>query len=219
MLRYLALSLIVLMPLPAQEVGTTNEFLTDYEIDVLRENQNPKERLAVYLKFAALRLELIDQLLASEEAGRGGNLHRNLEQYGLIIEAIDTVIDDALSRDLDMENALEGLVDSETAFLARLEKLEEAEPDDMWRYEFVLEDAMEMTRDSIELLAEDMSERKRAVVQEDDADQEQREATMSDARRKDVDGEHAKEAAKETAHKSKRPTLLKPGEKLREKKR
>ena len=219
MLCYLALSLIVLMPLTAQEVGTTNEFLTDYEIDVLRENQNPKERLAVYVKFAALRLELIDQLLASEEAGRGGQLHRNLEQYGLIIEAIDTVIDDALSRDLDMENALEGLVDSETAFLARLEKLEETETDDMWRYEFVLEDAMEMTRDSIELLAEDLGERKRAVIEEDHADQEQREATMSAARKKDVDSEHAKEAAKETAQKSKRPTLLKPGEKLGEKRR
>ena len=219
MLRYLALSLIVLMPLPAQEVGTTNEFLTDYEIDVLRENQKPKERLAIYLKFAALRLELIDQLLASEEAGRGGNLHRNLEQYGLIIEAIDTVIDDALSRDLDMENALEGLVDSETGFLARLEKLEEAETDDMWRYEFVLEDAIEMTRDSIELLAEDLGERKRAVVEEDHADLEQRETTMSAERKKDVDRENAKDAAKETAYKSKRPTLLKPGEKVGEKKR
>jgi hypothetical protein len=219
MLRYLALSLIVLIPLPAQEVGITNEFLTDYEIDVLRENQNPKERLAVYLKFAALRLELIDQLLASEEAGRGGKLHRNLEQYGLIIEAIDTVIDDALSRGLDMENALEGLVDGETAYLARLEKLQEAEPDDMWRYEFVLEDAVEMTRDSIELLAEDLGERKRAVIEEDHADQEQREATMSAERKKDVDREHAKEEAKETAHKSKRPTLLKPGEKLGERKR
>ncbi len=219
MLRYLALSLIVLMPIQAQDVGVTDEFLTDYEIDVLRENQKPKDRLAIYRKFAALRLELIDQLLASEEPGRGGKLHRNLEQYSLIIEAIDTVIDDALSRDLDMDDALEGLVDSETEFLARLEKLQKAELEDMWRYEFVLEDAIEMTRDSIELSAEDLGDRRRAILEADRADQEERKATMSAARRKDVDRDHAKEAAKETAVRSKRPTLLKPGEKLGDKKR
>ncbi len=219
MLRYLALSLIVLIPIQAQDVGATDEFLTDYEIDVLRENQKPKDRLASYRKFAALRLELIDQLLASEEPGRGGKLHRNLDQYSLIIEAIDTVIDDALSRDLDMDDALEGLVDSETEFLARLEKLQKAELEDMWRYEFVLEDAIEMTRDSIELSAEDLGDRRRAILEADRADQEERKATMSAARRKDVDRDHAKEAAKETAVRSKRPTLLKPGEKLGDKKR
>ncbi len=219
MLRYLALSLIVLIPIEAQDVGATDEFLTDYEIDVLRENQKPKDRLAIYRKFAALRLELIDQLLASEEPGRGGKLHRNLDQYSLIIEAIDTVIDDALSRDLDMDDALEGLVDSETEFLARLEKLQKAELEDMWRYEFVLEDAIEMTRDSIELSAEDLGDRRRAILEADRADQEERKATMSAARRKDVDRDHAKEAAKETAVRSKRPTLLKPGEKLGDKKR
>ncbi len=219
MLRYLALSLIVLIPIQAQDVGATDEFLTDYEIDVLRENQKPKDRLAIYRKFAALRLELIDQLLASEEPGRGGKLHRNLDQYSLIIEAIDTVIDDALSRDLDMDDALEGLVDSETEFLARLEKLQKAELEDMWRYEFVLEDAIEMTRDSIELSAEDLGDRRRAILEADRADQEERKATMSAARRKDVDRDHAKEAAKETAVRSKRPTLLKPGEKLGDKKR
>ena len=81
-------------PLGAQEIGGGKEFLTDYEIDVLRDNQKPKERIAAYLKFASLRLELVDQLSAVEEAGRGAKLHRNLEEYSRIIEAVDTVIDD-----------------------------------------------------------------------------------------------------------------------------
>ena len=205
-------------PLGAQEIGGGKEFLTDYEIDVLRDKQKPRERIAAYLKFASLRLELIDQLTAAEEAGRGAKLHRNLEEYGRIIEAVDTVIDDALARGLDMDKALEGLVAGEEAFLARLEKLQEAEPSDLWRYEFVLEDAIEMTRDSIELSAQDLGERTRGVLQEDRAEQQRREATMSASRKKDLDRDRAKQAEKESEYKSKRPTLLRPGEKLGERK-
>ena len=206
----------LLAPLGAQEIGVGKEFLTDYEIDVLRDNQKPKNRIAAYLKFASLRLELVDQLSAVEESGRGAKLHRNLEEYSRIIEAVDTVIDDALARNLDMDKALEGLIDNEEKFLARLEKLRQAAPDDLWRYEFVLEDAIEMTRDSIELSAQDLGDRKRVVLRQDRQEQQRREATMSASRKKDVDRERAKEAAKEDSYKSKRPTLLRPGEKLGE---
>ncbi len=213
-LHVLPLIALLLAPLGAQEIGGGKEFLTDYEIDVLRDNQKPKERIAAYLKFASLRLELIDQLLAVQEAGRGAKLHRNLEEYSRIIEAVDTVIDDALARNLDMDKAFEGLIDSEQKFLARLEKLQQAEPDDLWRYEFVLEDAIEMTRDSIELSAQDLGDRRRVVLQEDRQEQQRREATMSASRKKDVDRDRAKQTAKETEYKDKRPTLLRPGEKL-----
>ena len=213
-LRILLPIALLSAPLGAQEIGGGKEFLTDYEIDVLRDNQKPKERIAAYLKFASLRLELVDQLSAVKEAGRGAKLHRNLEEYSRIIEAVDTVIDDALARNLDLDKALEGLVDSEEEFLARLEKLQQAEADDLWRYEFVLEDAIEMTRDSIEISAHDLGDRKRVVLQEDRAEQQRREATMSASRKKDVDRDRAKQAAKETDYKDKRPTLLRPGEKL-----
>ena len=105
-------------------------------------------------------------------------------------------------------------MDSEEKFLARLEKLQQAEADDLWRYEFVLEDAIEMTRDSIEISAHDLGDRKRVVLQEDRAEQQRREATMSASRKKDVDRDRAKQAAKEADYKDKRPTLLRPGEKL-----
>ncbi len=216
MVRMCVLPLVpmLLAPLGAQEIGGGKEFLTDYEIDVLRDNQKPKERIAAYVKFASLRLELIDQLSAVEEAGRGAKLHRNLEEYSRIIEAVDTVIDDALARNLEMDKALDGLVGSEEKFLARLEKLRQAEPDDLWRYEFVLEDAIEMTRDSIEILAQDLGDRRRVVLQQDRAEQQRGEETMSASRKKDVDRDRAKQAAKEAEYKDKRPTLLRPGEKL-----
>ena len=88
----------------------------------------------------------------------------------------------------------------------------------MWRYEFVLEDAVEMTRDSIELTAEDLGDRKRKVLEEDHIEEERRDATMSVSRKKEVDRARAKQSATEAARKSKRPTLLKPGEKLGPKK-
>ena len=111
LIRTLALFSVFLASMSAQEFVGERDFLTDYEVDVLRKNQQPKDRIAAYIKFASLRIELIDQLLAAEEAGRGARIHLHLEEYSRIIEAIDTVIDDALSRDLDMEGAFEGLVD------------------------------------------------------------------------------------------------------------
>lgn len=218
-LRILALIPMLLAPLGAQEIGINKEFLTDYEIDLLRDRQKPKERIAAYLKFASLRLELVDQLLAVEEAGRGAKLHRNLEEYGRIVEAIDTVIDDALARNRNIDQALEGLSGSEEEFLARLEALQQAAPDDLWRYEFVLEDAIEMTRDSMELALQDLGDRKRVVLQQDRAAQQRQEGTMSAARKKDVDSARAEQAAQDTEQKSRRPTLLRPGEKIAEPRR
>ncbi|MCY4189366.1 MAG: hypothetical protein OXD30_12865, partial [Bryobacterales bacterium] len=88
----------MLAPTLGQEFSRAREFLTDYEIEVLRENQDLDKRISAYTKFAALRLELIEQEFAKQEAGRGAKVHRSLREYGAIIQAIDDVIDDALLR-------------------------------------------------------------------------------------------------------------------------
>lgn len=203
---------VLALPLAAQEYLGTKDFLTQHEVEVIREAQDPNERIPAYLHFATLRLELVDQLLGKEQAGRGAKIHDNLEEYGRIVEAIDMVVDDALLRDLDIAETMATLVTTEEGFLKRLESIEERSGDDLWRYEFVLEDALELTGDSIELSSADLGERKRDIIEGDEAEKAARERMMSDARRKEMEKEKSEQQQTEEKFESKRPSLLKEGE-------
>ena len=212
--RLILTILFMLVPTLGQEFSGTREFLTDYEIEVLRENQELDKRIKAYTKFASLRLELIEQNLAKEEAGRGAKVHRSLQEYVAIIEAVDDVIDDALLRNKKLDDALEGLLEEEQRFAARLAAIAGSDEADAWRYEFVLEDAIGITEDSMDLLAEDLDIRKRTVVLQDETEKQRQKERMAPDRRKEAERASQQEAAEQAERKRKRPSLLRPGEKL-----
>ncbi len=203
-----------LAALPAQELPGTRDFLTDYEVEVLRERQDIKQRLQAYAKFAALRLELVEQMLEKAEEGRGAKVHRSLTEYGSIIEAIDDVIDDALLRNRDVSAALAGVLEAERAFSSRLARIEAEPQDDAWRYQFVLQDAIDITQDSAELLAEDLGARKGKLVLDEDRQRRQNRDSMAPERRKEAERASKQETDAHAERDRKRPSLLRPGEKL-----
>lgn len=211
--RFAVVALVLGASAVAQEWLGDKDFLTQHEVDIIRETQEPNERIAAYLHFAALRVELVSQLLAKSEEGRGGKIHDNLDQYGRILEAIDAVVEDALVRDADLTKGYAALLAQEAEFLAKLKGVQESDPEDLWRYEFVLEDAIEITSDSLELASEDAGERKRSILEADDAERAAREKATSDARRAEEEKSKRKEEKKESEFERKRPTLLKKGEK------
>ncbi len=210
----IAVSVLVLASGHAQEFVGGADFLTDYEVDVLREKQDFKDRVEAYVKFAALRLELVDQSLEDDEAGRGAKVHRSLKEYGSIIQAIDDVIDDALLRNRKMDGALADLLRAERRFAARLAAVAAEPEEDAWRYEFVLEDAIGITQDSMELLEEDLGDRKREVVRQEEIEKQRQQERMAPERRREVSQERAQQAAETAERQRKRPSLLRPGEKL-----
>ena len=202
---------VVAITLSAQDyIGVQQEFLNGHEIDLIREAQDPNLRIHRYLKFAKMRIELIRLQLEKYGPGRSKIIHRTLKEYGHIVEAIDLVIDDALDSNLDITPTIEHLAKQQEELLAALEKITNNKADDHFRYEFVLEDAIEITQDSIESIKGDLEIRKAQLQEAATREISKREASMVPALRREID-EIRREAEKK---KSKRPSLLHPGEKL-----
>ena len=143
--------------------------------------------------------------------GRSALIHDTLEDYAHIIEAIDTVADDALKRKLPIEEGIASVEAVEKEMLVALRGVAEAHPKDMARYDFALKNAIEATSDSIELSSEDLGKRGAAVTAKQEKDKKDLEALTGP---KQADVKKAAAQQKEAATpKRKAPTLLKPGEK------
>ena len=207
MTRSLCLLVISLgLPLAAQK-----DFLTADETDQIRQLQEPNERLARYAHFAKQRVDLLKQLFAKEKIGRSGQIHDTLEEYTKIIEAIDTVADDALKRKLEIAVGMASLASAEKEMLEALEKFAEGRPKDYGRFEFVLKSAIDTTTDSLELAKQDLKERSTEVTEKLAREKKERESLMQPKDLEAKKAEEKKEAAAE-AKKSKAPTLRRKGE-------
>lgn len=184
------------------------DFLTSDEADQVREAQEPNLRLQLYVKFAQARIALIEQLLSKEKAGRSGLIHDTLEDYSHIIEAIDTVADDALRRKIDITEGMKIVAAAEKEMLASLEKVKANPQKDFARYEFVMTQAVETTQDSADLSAEDLSARAASIAEKDKKEQKELESMMKP---EEVEKKRAGEK-KEIERKKKAPTLRRKGE-------
>lgn len=109
---------LLALPLAAQQ----RDFLTPDETNQLREVQEPNERLALYSKWALQRLDEVEQMIASNKPGRAAFIHDLLEDYARIIEAMDTVADDALRRKIAINVGVEAVTTTEKDMVARLQK-------------------------------------------------------------------------------------------------
>lgn len=189
------------------------DFLTPNEVEQVRLAQEPDDRIALYIHFAKNRMDLVQHYLEKDKTGRSIFIHNALEDYGKIIEAIDSVTDDALRRGRPVEKGMLALVNAEKDFLDQLNKVEESNPRDLDRYKFVLTEAIDATRDSREISLEDSKKRSVDLTAQDAKEKKDREAMMPTkevaSRKKAADKE---KEANET-EKKKIPSLYKPGEK------
>ena len=197
-------------PLAAQQ---QRDFLTVDEGDQIREAQDPNERLTLYIHFARQRLSQVDHWLAKEKPGRSILIHDALDDYSNIIDAIDTVADDALQRHVDIKVGLTAVATAESEMLLGLQKIQDSQPKDMSRYDFVLRQSIDGTSDSLDLARQDPAARAAAIAAKQAREKKEREAELTPAER---DAKKAEEAKAEKEQK-KAPSLLRPGETIKDK--
>jgi hypothetical protein len=190
------------------------DFLTSNEVDQVRLAQEPNERLKLYLQFARQRVNQVQHLMTEEKPGRSVMVHDLLDEYGQIVDAIDTVADDALQRKVNIQDGMKSVGSAEEEILPLLEKIRDSQPKDLARYEFVLSQAIDTTRDSLAASSEDLTKRGAEAQAREKREKDQRESVMQP---KELEEKKAAEqkAAAEDKNKRKPPTLLRKGETIK----
>lgn len=203
------LGLALALPLAAER-----DFLTADEADQVREAQEPNMRLKLYVQFARQRVDLLQRQFASQKPGRSALIHDMLDDYSKLIEAIDTVTDDALERKLTVNEGVAAVAAAEKKMLPVLQKFQDSNPKDLVRYEFSLKQAIQTTSDSLELAQEDLRDRAGDIQAKAEKDKKELEESMQPKDREEKQAEEKKESSDQK--KRKPPTLLKPGEQVKQ---
>jgi chromosome segregation ATPase len=126
------------------------DYLSDLEADKIRDAETPSERIKLFVSFAADRLKKFQYELGrtAPERNRPEMLNGLLNAYtGCIDDAAD-LVDNEVTKQTDIRQALKEFQTKGKEFLATLDKLSK-EGSELDTYKENLQDAIEGTRDAL----------------------------------------------------------------------
>jgi predicted transcriptional regulator len=204
----------VLAACAAMPVFAQRDFLTNDEIEKVREVQEPNLRIKLYILFARQRMDQFQQLLKKDKKGRSLEVRELLEDYSNILDAMGNVSDDALKRHVPITEGLDAASSAEKRFLAQLRKVDEDRPADADQYEVELKEALAATEDGLELAEGDTGTRAAELAAREKKEKQESTAILKaeGVKPTDVAGVQG-DKTPDGKPKRKPPTLMRPGEK------
>lgn len=144
----LAVLLPVASPLAAQ---APPDYLTEEEIQKVRETQEPNKRILLFLEFAAARLTKFEQVLAAKPPAHTDDLTEMIDHYISAMDDATNNLDIWLERGgVDLSKARPEIDKQATALLARLEKINDSRNERLEEFRFTWDDSLEATRELLE---------------------------------------------------------------------
>ncbi len=147
----LALLLAGVLPLAAQQAAPP-DYLTDEEIQKVRDTQESDKRVLLFLSFAALRLAKFEQALAAKPAVHVDDLTEMIDHYINAIDDATSNLEIALDRGgVDLSKVRREMEKQAAAFLERLERINAAKDKRLEEFQFTWDDSREATQEFLEV--------------------------------------------------------------------
>ena len=140
-----------LLVITTHAAGQKRDPLNDKEIDEMRETADfPDKRLEALVQFTRARVTKIEQLQSNAKAAkdRPMQIHDLLEDFTSLMDEIEDNIDMYGSHKADMRRGLTLLIEGDSEWQLKLRRLkEQAPPEELDQYSFVLTNAIEAASD------------------------------------------------------------------------
>ena len=174
-----AIPLLLLLAVSVAAQQHHRDPLSDLEIEKLRDAaQLPEVRLKLYVDFARVRLDKLQQVRADTKAtDRGQQTRDALQDFLDLYDELDTTVDTFADRKDDLRKALKPVIEADTEFGSKLRAFKASlasNPKEAESYAFLLASALETVdsaaKDHRDLLAEQEEAFKHKKKQEHKAD-------------------------------------------------
>jgi hypothetical protein len=146
-------ALLLAISLPTAWGAEKADYLTDAEIDRLRDAQEPSERIAAYLEFAQVRLERFDDYRerpVNPDYDVAGYLDTQLDQYIRITDALKDWIEDHYNHQIDMRAGLIKFLETGPHEIDQLQHIEQSSDPYSAGYHQSLMDALDDFTDALD---------------------------------------------------------------------
>jgi len=154
-------SLLLAVSLSVAWGAEKGDYLTDDEVDELREAQGPSERIEKLLTFAEARLSRFDDYRnrpANPDYDIPGYLETQLDQYIRITDALKDWIDEHFDRNDDMRAGLKKILEMGPHMLDQMRRAGEAKDPYAAGYQRSLNDAIDDFSDTLDGATKALSE-------------------------------------------------------------
>ena len=141
--------------------------LTRQEIDQLREaTQKPEKRIKLLVQFTQARMLAIQQVHSDPKiVDRPEQLHQLLEDFNYLTDEIDDNLDMYTRHGDDFRKALKVAVEAYSDWQVKLRALKEtSKPEDLKKFSFVLETAVENVNAGADITRELLAEQEQAAA-------------------------------------------------------